>query len=253
MELVKQEITVKLTKGSVDFNKDDLVKGVEEIEKRYSTLVIEEKDIQKAKKDMEDLNRLKTAFSRKRIDTVNEFKKPIEEFENEMKGLEKRVLEARSNIDTQVKSYEDKVKQEKEDKLRQFFDNHTTELEFLKFENVGLNITLSASMKSLERTILEHVENVKKDLALIATQDHKERIQAEYERTLDVNQAIVDVSNQIAREKELIEIVEEKVEVEKPKITPPKEIIEITFTAKGTAEQLIELREFMKGKGISYE
>ena len=116
IKLDEKDINVSMELGKLDFNKEELENKVNAIKKRYKDLVIADEDIKGAKTDRANLNKLKTAFNRTRIDTVNEFKKPTEKFEKDMKQFADEVEELRLNIDTQIKDYEQKEKDKKRSK-----------------------------------------------------------------------------------------------------------------------------------------
>ncbi|WZU00648.1 hypothetical protein MGH68_14030 [Erysipelothrix sp. D19-032] len=102
------------------------------------------------------------------------------------------------------------MKQRKTEKLQRYFDDKSKDIDFIKIEHVGINITLSASMKSLETKIDEFVEKVRSDLELINLEEHKERILVRYKQTLDVSRAIISVKQEIEQEQALIDRKEQE-------------------------------------------
>lgn len=69
---------------------------------------------------------------------------------------------------------------------------------------------MSSSINKLKEEVSDKVDQIKADLDLIDTQEHKERILAQYQQTLDVNKAITTVLNQVALEKQIQEYEKEK-------------------------------------------
>ena len=79
-----------------------------------------------------------------------------------------------------------------------------------------INVTLSASLKSLKEQAKLFIDTVEGDLRLIDTQEYKTEILVEYKKSLDVSDAITTV---VDRHKEI--------EVEKAKVVEKiEEVIE---------------------------
>lgn len=268
ISLNEKDIKVNMELGTLDFNQEELDNKVSAIEKRYKGLVIADEDIKGAKTDRANLNKLKTAFDRQRIDTVNEFKKPTEVFEKNMKIFAKRVEELRVNIDSQIKAYEQELKDKKNAEVEAHFEElkEKHNLDFIHYENANLNITLSASVKSLKEEVNNYIDKINTDLTLINSQEHKERILVAYKRTLNASDAIVSV-NEAVKEEERLKALKEEQEAQKaqettpepiveayeaPKVEAPQELISITFTVIDTKENIIKVREFMKNNNINY-
>ena len=248
--------------GEISFNKEDLESKVKEVEKRYNGLIISEADIANAKADRASLNKLKTAFDRKRIDTVNAFKKPTEQFESDLKAFASRIDSLRSNIDVQIKDYENRVKAEKESKVIEYFEElkNKNNLSFINYQQANVNVTLSASLKSLYEAVDNFIFGINMDLNLINSQEHKERILVEYKRTLNASEAIVSVNEAVKAEEELKasqEVkepsVEPKEDYQAPKVEAPQELLTIQFTVKATKNDLIKLQQFLKDNNINYQ
>jgi hypothetical protein len=111
-------------------------------------------------------------------------------------------------------------------------------------------------MKSLKDNLKTFLDNIDKDIATIQTLPNRERVLVRYQNSLDLAQSITSVNQEIEQENAIKNLGAVKIEeesIEPIVITEPQPIIEITFKVMGTKEQLIDLRNYMKGKGISYE
>ena len=78
-------------------------------------------------------------------------------------------------------------------------------IDFVSFEAVGCQITMSVTEKKLKEQCAAFLDRVMEDLQLIATQEHKAEILVEYKKTLNVSLAIRTVKERfeaIAAEKE---------------------------------------------------
>ena len=155
--------------------------------------------------------------------------------------------------------------------MKSYFDEYCTSLnlDFITFEQIGLNITLSASLKSLKANVKSFVDNINRDIETIATMDNSDEILAEYKYNgYQLNNAIKSVAERVARVKAVNESKkeepkkepkEEPIKKTEEKLSAPVEVAaqetlyKIKFTVKGTAEQIKALKQFLKEGGYKYE
>lgn len=217
-------------------------------------------------KEFNELESQRKAVKQAIMSKYDEFEEVYKE--NVSNLYKKADLELKEKID----NVENELKVEKELELREFYNQHYQANNIyitLPFERINLNITLSASMKSLKEQIKGFLEKVGNDLKLIELEEYKEEILFEYQNTLDFAKSKMKV---IERKKQLEEIKkqqeikqeqekqEEKI-VEKVEevITPPKEIIsedeviKVQFTIETTKQNIIELKNWLNERGIKYE
>lgn len=239
-------------------------------------------------------------------DTVKDVKqiranltKEFNELENQRKQVKNAIMEkynafeeiykeniselykkADSDLKNKIDKVENELKLEKENELREFaeqwFTYHAIK-DIVKFEDIGLNITLSASMKSLKEQVTSFCERISNDIKLIELEEYKDEIMIEYKNNLDFAKSkmmIIERHKQLEemkrREEELqlqkeqeqkvIEKVEEvveeikaPVEIETTTIEDTEEQFIVTFTVKSSKTKLKLLKEFMKKEGIDYE
>lgn len=220
-------------------------------------------DVRKELKVLEDSRKL----------TEKTILEPYKKFETEYNKLIKKPLQqADKDLKAKVDEVEDNLRQEKTNTFIKRFEELKAKhnIDFVKFEQVKLNIQLSTSATSLENELTDFFDKVKNDLAVIETNTNKERVMVKYMQDLDLSNAIVTVDREIKQEEELIAKREadklaleqakqahEQVKEVKPTINTPvveeaPELITMTFTVTGTKEQLIAVREYMKGNNIEY-
>ena len=239
-------------------------------------------------------------------DTVKDVKqiranltKEFNELENQRKQVKNAIMEkynafeeiykeniselykkADSDLKNKIDKVENELKLEKENELREFaeqwFTYHAIK-DIVKFEDIGLNITLSASMKSLKEQVTSFCERISNDIKLIELEEYKDEIMIEYKNNLDFAKSkmmIIERHKQLEemkrREEELqlqkeqeqkvIEKVEEvveeikaPVEIETTTIEDTEEQFIVTFTVKASKGKLKLLKEFMEKEGIDYE
>ncbi len=68
-------------------------------------------------------------------------------------------------------------------------------IDFVTYSQARINVTLSASRKSLKEQAKQFIDKIVDDLKLIDTQEHKAEILVEYKQSLNVSQAITSVTN----------------------------------------------------------
>ena len=238
---------------------------------RATSLVVNDDTVKDVKQVRAELNKEFNELETKRKQVKSAIMSKYDEFEEIYKeNVSNLYKNADAELKEKIDNVENQLKQEKEDELREFVKQHCeTNKIHIEFEQIGLNITLSASMKSLKEQALAFIEKVVNDLKLIELEEHKDEILLEYNKNgFDFSKAKLDV---ITRYKQLEEIKKQQQEVQLQiddeaevvekveEITIPKEIIEddelltATFTITTTKENIIKVREFLKKEGISYE
>ncbi|MCM1545217.1 MAG: hypothetical protein NC110_07960, partial [Ruminococcus sp.] len=185
---------------------------------------------------------------------------------------------AEKEISLKIAEVENGLKSAKRDEVVEYFEEYAKAkgIDFLTFDSLRINITLSASVKSLKKQVKDFIDKTINDLALIATQDHSTEILVEYRRTLDVSYSIMAVKDRhraIAEEKQRIEAafaheqqqqesiakVDEAIAefsaptVEEPVQEENEPVYTTTFTVRGTMSQLKELKKFLKEGVYDYE
>lgn len=105
----------------ITFNFEELKQELVEKSKKYATAVYTEDTIAEAKKDRASLNKLVKAVNDEKIRIKNEVMKPYEPFEKQIKELMEIVQDAVNNIDGQVKTFEQKKKDEKLQLITDYF------------------------------------------------------------------------------------------------------------------------------------
>lgn len=241
----------------------------------YQSLVITEDMLKNIKNEKAQIKKAKETVATYRKDIVKEFKKPIEQFELLAMETENILDEAYATCNEAVKRFEDETKAKKSEEVKAYFDEYAQSLniDFVKFERLGLNVTLTASMKSLKDTVKVCLDKIASEIDLINIQKEEliPDMLVEYKKTLNVASAIKNVTDRhkaIEEEKARQEALkalkaEEEKTIAKAKevieeVTAPVEVKEVktyrsTFTVYGTVEQLRALKEFLEKEGIKYD
>lgn len=252
------------------------------------SFVCTEDTVKDVKKVRAELNKELTYWEDKRKQVKKEVLAPYNAFESVYKDCisntyNKADKELKSKIDTVEKELKASKAREVLDYFNEYLNSVETAVgtplyEFVLFENANINVTLSASLKSLKEKAKDYIDRICDDLNLISTQEHKDEIFYEYRNTLNVSTAITTVVNRYkaiekakareeerkAREqaiKENINKVDAVIEAApEPVITPPVEVeIEdeeeyiLTFKVTATKSKLRELKQFLESGNYKYE
>ena len=109
------------------------------------------------------------------------------------------------------------MKSKKEKEIKEYFEEYKTanNIGFITYGQARINVTLSASMKSLKEQAKQFIDKIVDDLKLIETQEHKTEILVEYKQTLNVSQAITSVTNRFKAIEEEKKKIEQEKELQK--------------------------------------
>lgn len=237
----------------------------------YKSLVITNEMLDDIKKEKAEINKAKSSVAEYRKNIVKEFKKPIEQFESLAKETEKILSEAYDTCNESVKRYEDEQKALKSKEVEEYFNEYAKSLviDFVKYEQANINVTLTASLKSLKEQAKTFLDKINDDLMLIAAENEElvAEMMVEYKKTLNVSNSILSVKQRhkaLEEERKKQEALkefkaqEEKVIEKVEEVIAPKEIVEektykATFTVIGTVNQIKSLKDFMDKEGIKYD
>ena len=272
----------EIKKPSFDIEVKAEIKGISEIEnnieqvkefaielkKYYENVVFTEEDIKLAKDEKSEINKFKKKVQDFKKQILEEYNKPIKQFDDTAKETIKMLTEAYETINIQVSKYEEKLKLEKEQEIKRYFEEYkeSKHLGFGTYEQANINVTLSASIKSLKEKAKGFIDKLVDEVELIDTQKYKDEILVEYMKHLNVAKAIKDVTDrhfileEVQKQKEEVKQIQEQEQkaigkVNKVVQAPIEEekIFKVTFTVKGTKDKLKELKQFLVNGGYDYE
>ena len=214
-----------------------------------------------------EINKTLEVLEERRIEIKNKLLEPYKTFEEKYNNECKIKLQKASDLlKNKIDDIETKQKQEKECELREFAIQHikANNLEdVITFEDIGLNITLSASIKSLKEQTLAFIQNVSNEVELINREEYSDEILLEYKKckgnyaqcklnVIERHKQLEEMKNK-QKEIQLMLDEEDKIVDKVEEVLPPKEIMTVTFTINDTKENIIKVREFMKENNICYQ
>lgn len=246
---------------------DEKLQGIEE-------LTCTDENKKEVKDRRTEINNVLNAFETKRKEIKNKINEPYELFNKKYEETTKIKLQEASKILTEkIDKIETEQKLKKKNEVERYFNEYVVskDIDFIKFEQLNLNITLTVSEKNLKEQVKTFIDKVVDDLNLIVTQEHNQEIMLEYKKSLNVSSAISTVLNRYKELEEQKKKDEEKSQREKLTqnsvqkvervIAPPtvtknnetEEILEIAFKVKGPREKLKNLVNYLKEGEYEYE
>ena len=253
---------------------------IDERVKNATSLVCTEESVKTIKEIRAELNKDYKEFETKRKLVKEQVLKPYNDFENVYKEcISDKFKNADIILKEKIDNVENELKSKKEKEIKDYFEEYkiANNIDFITYQHAKINVTLSASMKSLKEQAKQFIDKIIDDLKLIETQEHKTEILVEYKQSLNVSQAITSVTNRfkvIEEEKkrqeqkvvhiemnENHEITQKSYEqlenvfnkpLEQPK-EENEEILTLKFTVRGTRTKLRELKQFLESGGYDYE
>lgn len=229
---------------------DEIQKRVDYAEKLVCTIDTI-KDIKKQRTILRNqFNDLET--QRKQVKA--EFQAPYLRFEKVYKEL---ISDKYKNADVQLKrkidNVESELKLQKENNIREYFNEYCESegIDFVKFEQIGLNINLSTTEKSLREQAKSFIDKVKSDIELIQHEDNFAEIMIEYTKHLNVSRAIIEVKERHKKLSEIVNSADKNVqndtnEQQKETLKAPEQIYTMNFKVSGTKQQLVKLKQYLK-------
>ena len=273
----------------IEWNFEELKAEVTAAAQEYEVSVYTDDTIKRAKEDRAKLNKFVDALNTKRTQVRKQLLKPDEQFGQEIKELTGIVQKAIDNIDSQVKDYERRQREEKTEKVKDFYEANIHDIgEYLPFERVMKPeyANASKSMKSIKEEILDLIQKVDEGLAILNEVDspYAGDMKEVFLETYDIGAAMAE-RNRLEAQEQKRKLYEEeqakkkaerdaviKAEAEKemaaggrtavsagdghhpdPEQQQEEPIYEMCFRVYGSKPQILSLRDFMKAQGIRFE
>lgn len=248
---------------------------------KYNSLVVTEDSIKEAKNDKAQLNKLKTAIEDQRKAIKKQYLEPYNLLEAQCKEVVALIDAPIQAIDRQIKVFDDREKEEKLNKITEFFNN-TPHEEWLSIEDVLPSKWANKTEKldSIKNEIKASCEKFSNDYEqlnkLYDNFPHKIAILDRFKNTKDFSQTMVYAKNlefeyskeQQRKEQEAnsTQNAPEGASTSDSVITPqedqsghsveyekPQRLIVGTFEVMGTADQIKALGAYMREQKIRFK
>ena len=194
-----------------------------------------------------------------RKDKQRQYTEPFKTLQKQFKYWDNEIKTELEVLSNNINSFEKEQLNAKTKELEEYFTNNNN-IDFLTFDKMNINVTLSASFNSLTKQVDDFIDGVNNDLSVIQTQENKERILIRYQNDYNLSNAINSVNEEIKKEQELLKDANEDEVLEE--VIKTKEIIEtktkeeknkIMLFVDCTNSQLNNLKIFMNENNIDYK
>lgn len=177
---------------AIEWNHEEIKKEVAEKVEMYKNLVYTDDQVKDAKADRAKLNKFVQALEAKRKEVKKQCLAPYEDFEKKMKEIVQIVNDPIVLIDGQVREYEQKKKDEKQDKILEMFTESAFP-EWVGFERIFEQrwLNASVSLKSIRESMEAKKEQIEKDLdTLRILPEFAFEAEQVYMNTLDIQKSV---------------------------------------------------------------
>lgn len=157
--------TLSSEPAKIEFNKEQIVKELNEALKKYENLVFTEENTPEIRKVLAELRKGKTAADEYRKSIKKELTAPVTEFEKEIKSITALFDNVIDPLNNQLKEYVERKREEKRLELQEHIDNYTKEIELLpkyvsQIEIDSSFLTQSHSIKTAKESLEFRANNL---------------------------------------------------------------------------------------------
>lgn len=288
-----QDLIVVKQLPQIEEHLKELSLEVEQKVENAKSLVCTEENVTTIKQIRASLNKEFKEVENQRKIVKEQILAPYMQFEEIYKMyISDKYKSADNDLKEKIDSTENELKNIKEQEIKDYFEEYkkANNIDFVTYSQARINVTLSASRKSLKEQAKQFIDKIVDDLKLIDTQEHKTEILVEYKQSLNVSQAITSVTNRfktIEEEKKRQEELKRKQleeaqrradesiraqteatrqalenfipKTEETILQAPvieekqEEILTLRFAVRGTRTKLRELKQFLENGGYDYE
>ena len=276
----------------IEWNFEELKADITSAAESYAVSVYTDETIRQARADRAKLNKFVDALNGARTKIRKKLLAPDEQFGREVKELNGIAQRAIDNIDSQVKDYENRQREEKTAKIREFYEANIHDIgKYLPFERVMKPeyALASTSMKSVKENVLALIQRVDEGLAILNEVDSRFAgdMKKVFLQTYDIGTAMAernrletDERNRQLYMEEQERLKKQREEQEKaearnvmeagrspepvkaaetgqaedtPQVKPEEPVHMLDFRVYATMAQLAGLKQYLKENGIRFE
>lgn len=169
-------------------------------------LACTEESLKVVKERRAELNRDRKDLDARRMAVKKQIMQPFEDFDEVYKECVTDVYgPADEKLKAKIADVEDGLRADKEKKVSAYFSElvKAAGVEWVSYSDVGITVTMTASLKSLKAKVKDYVDKVSADVGCINGMENAPEIMAEYKQCRNLAVAINSVSqrkDRIARE-----------------------------------------------------
>ena len=199
---------------AIKFNYEELKEGLKNSLTKYKNIVYTPETIKEAKDDRATLNALKKSLNDEKIKIKKEFEVPYKDFEDKIKELIELVDKPASEIDKQVKIFEEAEKAKKRESIENIYaENIGSYADLIPLQQIYDSRWENKTYKEtdIKKEIQDIVKKADSDIKVIAElkSEFEFQIKDTYFRTLDLGQALVE-KQRLEKQKELLTTIKQQ-------------------------------------------
>ena len=144
--------------------------------KNAKSLICTEESVKTIKQVRADLNKEFKELETQRKNVKEQILAPYMQFEEVYKTyISEKYKSADIDLKQKIESTENELKRQKEQEIKDYFEEYKTanEIDFVNYEQAKINVTLTASKKSLKEQVKMFIDKIRDDLQLIKIQECK--------------------------------------------------------------------------------
>lgn len=263
-ELAETTISVEMQTPEIKItNKEKLDALVDAVVRKYSGIVVTEDTLKECKKTLTELRKLSKELNAKRLEKQCQYETPVKEFKAQIDAYINQINDVISDIKQGTDEFEEKRKAEKQIAIQNLIDemagNYDVDPETVEFDKKWLN--KSTTMKKITEGIANQMKEQQRlddDWKIIKKYAQDKGLLADHYQTyigafsaFEIEKMIDEDADkraaqerEIAKEKQLAAVVDEETGEIKQAIQ------QVTFTIKGTEEQLNQVAAYLKNSGV---
>ena len=263
-ELAETTISVEMQTPEIKItNKEKLDALVDAVVKKYSGIVVTEDTLKECKKTLTELRKLSNELNAKRLEKQRQYETPVKEFKAQIDAYINQINDVISDIKQGTDEFEEKRKAEKQTAIQNLINemagNYGVDPETIEIDKKWLN--KSTTMKKIAEEIankMKEKQRLDDDWKIIKKYAQDKGMLADHYQTY------IGVFSAFEIEKMIDEDADKKAEQERNQAEElmfakavdeetgeiKQAIQQVTFTIKGTEEQLNQVAAYLKNSGV---
>ena len=263
-ELAETTISVEMETPEIKItNKEKLDALVDAVVKKYSGIVVTEDTLKECKKTLTELRKLSKELNAKRLEKQRQYETPVKEFKAQIDAYINQINDVISDIKQGTDEFEEKRKAEKQEAIQNLIaemaGNYGVDPETIEIDKKWLN--KSTTMKKITEEIankMKEKQRIDDDWKIIKKYAQDKGMLADHYQTY------IDVFSAFEIEKMIDEDADKKAEQDRSQAEElmfaksvdeetgeiKQAIQQVTFTIKGTEEQLNQVAAYLKNSGV---
>ncbi|NMD01852.1 MAG: DUF1351 domain-containing protein, partial [Bacteroidales bacterium] len=175
---------------------------IQEQTSRVLALEVTEDTVKEIKKHRTELTKSFNALEEQRKSVKAAVMAPYEAFEKVYKQYVTDIFKpADAKLKARIDEVENALLDKKKADVEAYFQEKAAahNIDFVKFDQLGIKVTFSDSMKKLKEQVDDALNKISGELAVIATMEFPEEILVEYKENLDLTSSVLTVKKRRER------------------------------------------------------